>query len=161
MKKENKQTSTSANIAALGIVIVGAIVGYGMYWYSLQPYTRKVQSSTSISETVAVKKSPQKQTYQQPQTRKEWYEGGTLQQATVRQWKLATPANRLATCADFLMFAYDENMVKYDMTNPAMLRHYARELMNFIDASINGVNGIEDKKIYELVAAGLVLLKLQ
>jgi hypothetical protein len=33
---------------------------------------------------------------------REWYEGGTLHKATARQWFDATPANRLATSADFV-----------------------------------------------------------
>src|SRR4051812_16961166 len=31
-----------------------------------------------------------------------WYEGGTLQKATVADWKSATPANQLATSGDFI-----------------------------------------------------------
>lgn len=31
----------------------------------------------------------------------EWYKGGTLHRATAVQWASATPANRLATAADF------------------------------------------------------------
>jgi len=31
----------------------------------------------------------------------EWYEGGTLHQATVAEWRAAAPENRLATAADF------------------------------------------------------------
>ena len=31
----------------------------------------------------------------------QWYEGGNLHQATLREWCAATDANRLATAADF------------------------------------------------------------
>ena len=31
-----------------------------------------------------------------------WYEGGTLHQATVAEWKKATSQNKLATCSDFI-----------------------------------------------------------
>ena len=161
LKEKDKDISTPVKIATLGLLAITILAGYGMYWHFSQPYTRRPQPNTSPNIIAADKVSSQKTTYQQPQSRKEWWEEGTLQQATVRQWRLATPANRLATCGDVLLFAYDQNMVKYDMTKPATLRHYARELMNFINSSIDGVNGIEDKKIYELVAAGLILLKLQ
>jgi hypothetical protein len=32
----------------------------------------------------------------------EWYEGGTLHQSKIAEWKKATEANKLATCADFI-----------------------------------------------------------
>ncbi len=35
----------------------------------------------------------------------EWYDGGTLQKATVAEWKKATPENQLATSADFIAAA--------------------------------------------------------
>ena len=33
---------------------------------------------------------------------KDWYEGGTLHKKTAQEWNSATPANRLATAADFV-----------------------------------------------------------
>ena len=31
-----------------------------------------------------------------------WYEGGTLQKATITEWKAATPEDQLATAGDFI-----------------------------------------------------------
>ena len=33
----------------------------------------------------------------------EWYENGTLYEATFRQWKAASYNNKLATCADIIL----------------------------------------------------------
>ena len=37
-----------------------------------------------------------------PATAKEWYEGGTLHDATIAQWKRAKRQDKIATCADWV-----------------------------------------------------------
>lgn len=37
----------------------------------------------------------------------QWYEGGTLHDATLLEWKQATPENKLATIADMVSAAYN------------------------------------------------------
>ena len=37
-----------------------------------------------------------------PPPNKQWYQGGTLHTATIAEWKIATPENRLATSADMI-----------------------------------------------------------
>ena len=51
------------------------------------------ESRTSRSRPQAL---PQEERY-------EWYSGGTLHHATMREWSQATYHNRLATCADFVV----------------------------------------------------------
>lgn len=42
----------------------------------------------------------------------QWYEGGTLHDASLQEWKQATPENKLATIADMVSAAYKrENFV--------------------------------------------------
>lgn len=42
----------------------------------------------------------------------QWYEGGTLHDASLQEWKQATPENKLATIADMVSAAYNrENFV--------------------------------------------------
>lgn len=37
----------------------------------------------------------------------QWYEGGTLHDASLQEWKQATPENKLATIADMVSAAYN------------------------------------------------------
>lgn len=37
----------------------------------------------------------------------QWYEGGTLHDASLQEWKQATPENKLATMADMVSAAYN------------------------------------------------------
>lgn len=45
----------------------------------------------------------------------EWYEGGTLHQATALQWQKASDANKLATCGDLVSVMYKNKSLKPEM----------------------------------------------
>lgn len=47
----------------------------------------------------------------------EWYEGGTLHQASALEWQQATQANKLATAADITTNAYNKQMFKPELHN--------------------------------------------
>lgn len=47
----------------------------------------------------------------------EWYEGGTLHQATALEWQQASDANKLATAADIAASAYTKKLLKPDLQN--------------------------------------------
>lgn len=38
------------------------------------------------------------------ETKKKWYEGGSLHKSKILEWKNATEENQLATCADFIAY---------------------------------------------------------
>ncbi|HUG69750.1 MAG TPA: hypothetical protein VMM76_18505, partial [Pirellulaceae bacterium] len=74
-----------------------------------------------------------------------WYSGGDLHTKRIADWRTATYANRLATCADFVMA-----LKKYDYI-PADLRSRAQELESCISESVRG--GIADDLSVSEVAA--------
>ena len=50
--------------------------------------------------------------FSQPLFAAEWYEGGTLLQATAAQWRNASDADKLASCGDFVSVAYRKKFFK-------------------------------------------------
>lgn len=45
----------------------------------------------------------------------EWYEGGTLHQATALQWQKASDADKLATCGDIVSIMYKNKSFNPDL----------------------------------------------
>ena len=91
--------------------------------------------------------------------KKEWYEGGTLHQATVKEWRKATRQNKLATCADFVATANKENMLKFSASGMSELKSYAEELVDFIDTATDGAEKINSHKVSEIAATGFHMMK--
>ena len=62
-----------------------------------------------------------------------WFEGGTLHQATAGQWTFASPSNRLATCADFVVSLAARRGQRYRDMNE--VREAAQALSDRLDRS--------------------------
>ena len=68
-----------------------------------------------------------------------WYEGGTLQKATVTEWKAAAPENQLATAGDFIASMSGVSDIAA-VTNPddaARIKKKAEDLRSCVNQSIN------------------------
>ena len=63
----------------------------------------------------------------------EWYEGGNLHEATISEWKKATPENKLATCGDFIAALFQHEQLNLPITTVESIKPYAQELVSFID----------------------------
>lgn len=81
----------------------------------------------------------------------EWYKGGTLHKATVKQWNSATQKNKLATCADFVAVA--DNTVS--MTE---LKRRATNLMNCINEATRGLDELNNDKVSEMATVCIITL---
>lgn len=77
----------------------------------------------------------------------EWYEGGTLHDATVGEWNRATYENKLATCGDFVAVRTNE-----------ISRDKAEELVTCIDESVKGLDQNSSVKVSEMAAACILLM---
>jgi hypothetical protein len=80
----------------------------------------------------------------------EWYSGGTLHDATIREWYAAQYSNRVATCADFLV-AKDPSLAE-DMDE---LKSLAIRLDKAIRTA--GRHASEDQNVAEICAMLFVL----
>jgi len=85
-------------------------------------------------------------------TEKHWYEGGTLHNSKIREWKNASEENKLATCGDFM--AKFDNSVTIDV-----LLERAIALRACIDEATRGIDKVDDNKTAEIASACTVLLE--
>lgn len=73
----------------------------------------------------------------------QWYEGGNLHDATLQEWKQATPENKLATIADMVSAAYNrENfvpLIQSTISNGRMpaIKKIAQTLVGQMDQAAN------------------------
>ena len=89
-----------------------------------------------------------------PKTAKEWYEGGTLHKATVGEWHRATYANRLATCADWVVGA-NRAEAERDFST---VKPKAIELEKAITKATKGISGIQHHQVTEYAAMCIILM---
>jgi hypothetical protein len=81
----------------------------------------------------------------------QWYEGGTLHQGKVREWKNATDEDKLATCADFA--ATVDKSVSMDV-----LLTRATELKACINEATRGIDEVDNSPVTEIAALCMMTL---
>lgn len=81
-----------------------------------------------------------------------WYQGGTLHQATVADWKQATEHDRLATAADFASSILEPNTVEE-------VREPAEEMKDCLAEAVQGAP--DYKNMSELAAVCAVMMGWQ
>ena len=88
-----------------------------------------------------------------------WYEGGTLQRATVTEWKAAAVADQLATSADFVAASNaiaDIGSIK-DPNVLAQIRKHAEDLQTCVNQSISKPDVPPDRPVAEIVVLCTVM----
>jgi hypothetical protein len=78
---------------------------------------------------------------------KNWYEGGTLHRATMVEWKMGSPADKLATAGDFVSHTRDKFKPDVKPASVGAVRPLAVELMACIE------NAYDDKLANQKVAS--------
>ena len=84
--------------------------------------------------------------------KRNWYGGGTLHKATVGQWKLGTPDNRLATASDFAAA-----ILKGQFKSMDNLKDRATELEMCITGAVEDV-AMDGNPVGDIAAACAVLM---
>ncbi len=95
--------------------------------------------------------------------RQEWYSGGTLHKATIREWKAASYRNRLATCADFVSGTMLNRGMKakdIDISEGGRVWRSATDLETCISGGTAGLEVTDTMSVAELAAACMVLMKI-
>ena len=87
----------------------------------------------------------------------EWYEGGNLFTATLREWRKASQQNKLATCAEIISEVFLDNHFKLPF-NETKLKEYANQLLLAINAWAGDSNN-DDAIVNE--AALISMLQLE
>lgn len=80
-----------------------------------------------------------------------WYEGGTLHEATVAEWKAAEGRNRLATAADWAT----EGLNLKSMRD---IEHYAHLVMDCVDILAKGDPPLGNSSPVVVMSAGCLLM---
>lgn len=87
-----------------------------------------------------------------------WYEGGTLHKATIVQWKRATQANKVATCADFIAYAHKNGDLKMSFSSMAAMKPYAVDLAKCIDETVRGIDTFDKESVTTMAALAMVYM---
>lgn len=85
-----------------------------------------------------------------------WHSGGTLHRARVRQWKNATVANKLATCADWISAWQRLGLTRNATYSPDELRLDANELRSCLDQALEPIGDHEEVAGYASLSAYLL-----
>lgn len=88
---------------------------------------------------------------------KEWYEGGTLHDATIAQWKRASQSNKLATCADWLSALYMRGNLTISVSDFSDLRTYAGALVNYIDEASGKTRALDGETANSVALIGMMM----
>ena len=92
-----------------------------------------------------------------------WYEGGTLQKATVADWQQATASNQLATSADFIAsLSSVPDISAVNATVQADIKKRATDLKDCINQSIGEQADMEqDKPVSHLVVMCTIMKRTE
>ncbi|MGK0684485.1 hypothetical protein ACSFC0_03670 [Serratia marcescens] len=82
-----------------------------------------------------------------------WYEGGTLHDASAITWQKATQQNKLATCADFVAGLYSKKLLSPEISSNINsvddFKPYATELVKQLDTAFKPEpKKAEDEKMF-------------
>ena len=82
-----------------------------------------------------------------------WYEGGTLHGAGALVWQKSTYANKLATCADIVSYAFQEGFLKPSLRSKIRsvedYSPYAIELVTFLNETFRkDPNPVTNRQMY-------------
>lgn len=99
--------------------------------------------------------APQEEATPRAETERKWYSGGTLHRKTMRDWRLADEADKLATAAD-IAFSFRKRKGEADadiVADEPRLRREAERIKSAIDAT-----NPDGKNDHETVAAAAALV---
>lgn len=108
----------------------------------------KANSTTTITPT----RTSTPVTPVRSEVKKAWYIGGTLHKATIKDWKQATEANQLATCADFVAKVNKP-------ANMEILKLQAIELKICITTATADLDETNTMGVSEIASMCLILMK--
>lgn len=88
---------------------------------------------------------------------KEWYEGGSLHEATIAQWKRASQQNKLATCADWLAALWMRGNLNLNVSSINDMRTYANALVEYIDEASSKTRTLDNENANSVALLGMMM----
>lgn len=92
-----------------------------------------------------------------PVSAKEWYEGGTLHQATIAQWKRASQSNKLATCADWISALYMNGKLDISISGMNDVKTHAEALVDYVDSASKNTRSLDGETANSVAIMGMML----
>ena len=87
----------------------------------------------------------------------EWYEGGNLHEANMREWKKASQQNKLSTCAGIISVFALNNYLKLSIKDIDDIKPYATQLLDIIDFWTNSNEITDDNEtVYTIALLGML-----
>lgn len=121
-------------------------------WFNKTSEDEQSSPSDTVTQSTRPSNSSQSQTSTDNSSQSsKWYQGGTLHDKSVEQWKAASYDNRLATSADFAITLGEYEAIPQD------LKEQARVFESCISEAVKG-EVVNDKPVSEVGATCGVLL---
>ena len=95
-----------------------------------------------------------------PVSAKEWYEGGTLHEATIAQWKRASYQNKLATCGDWLSALYMRGNLNVSISGMDDLKRCAVAVVDYIDKASANTRALDKENANAVALMGMTMAGL-
>ncbi|MCX6055019.1 MAG: hypothetical protein NTZ74_08920 [Chloroflexi bacterium] len=113
----------------------------------------RTPAPTVIHPTLPPDSGNTNQTYSNSSSDTSWFTGGNLHKSTVKEWRNATYANRLATSADYVVGYLDIT----DFSDMATIKQEAKDLETCISTTASGGDA-DNEEVSFIGAMCLVLL---
>lgn len=117
----------------------------------LPPDTPRPTDTPAPTDTPLPTATPRPTNTPRPTVTPRWYEGGTLHDAKVSEWRTATAENKLATSADWIVVLSPNVQV-------SRLKDMATELVVCVDETTDGVDVVENMDVTEIAVICALLM---
>lgn len=159
---ESKKSGLFEKIYKLAVLVIAIIFIKNMIEY--KPEEKKEETPSPVTATVNSNKTAidlntgEIVSQGEVRTEAELYEEGTLHNATIREWRKASKANKVATCADFIMALYMADKITLPASGKAFSDGYAQTLASFIDKEIKNGRASDKLEVKVVALAGIMKL---
>lgn len=159
---ESKKSGLFEKIYKLAVLVIAAIFIKNMIEY--KPEEKKEETPSPVTATVNSNKTAidlntgEIVSQGEVRTEAELYEEGTLHNATIREWRKASKANKVATCADFIIALYMADKITLPASGKAFSDGYAQTLASFIDKEIKNGRASDKLEVKVVALAGIMKL---
>lgn len=92
-----------------------------------------------------------------PSSATEWYEGGTLHEATIAQWKRASRQNKIATCADWVSALCMKSKLSIPISGSDDLKTCTTALVDYIDNASKNTKAIDRETVSAVALLGMIM----
>ena len=92
-----------------------------------------------------------------PVSAKEWYEGGTLHDATIAQWKRAKRQDKIATCADWVSALCMKSKLTLLISEPDDLKTCTTALVDYIDKASKNTKAVDREAASSVALLGMMI----